>query len=521
MKLIITALLLLIAFSLESGVAAAPSGSRVLIVTGIDYPGHKWRETTPVLVEALTNDAGLEVDVLEDPYRLDVTDLTPYRAVLLHFMNWERPDPNDRSKENLRSFVERGGGMVMVHFACGAFRDWPEFENLAGRIYDRTNTHDPRGPFTVHVTHTNHAVTRGITTSFKVDDELYTCLTGNKPVELLASARSRVTKRDHPMAFVHQYGKGRVFQTPLGHDVKALRSGETLNLIRQGTLWAMGLEAAPKRPRSQPNSTIQQFNASTAPFFPFCIDWHDSKKRSFEQQAAMLEQLGYDGVGHIWLDNVAERIKSLDGANLKLFQITMTVDVGPKKKPYDDRFKEVLQLVNGRRVQFCLLVNGMTPSDPFVDPHAVRILREMSDLAKGTDAQLLLYPHVASWIERIEDSIRVADKVDRPNVGVMFNVCHWLRVDKSRDYKPLLKQAMPRLWAVSINGADNLDEKPGWSRYIQPLGAGNFDMATFLRNLKDLGYTGPIGLQCYGIGGDAQEHLTRSMAAWKKYTAQK
>jgi sugar phosphate isomerase/epimerase len=98
----------------------------------------------------------------------------------------------------------------------------------------------------------------------------------------------------------------------------------------------------------------------------------------------------------------------------------------------------------------------------------------------------------------------------------MFNLCHWLRVDKSRDYRSLLKQAMPRLWAVSINGADNFDEKPGWSHYIQPLDKGSFDVGGLLKTLKELGYTGPIGLQCYGIGGDAREHLTTSMAAWRK-----
>jgi hypothetical protein len=37
-----------------------------------------------------------------------------------------------------------------------------------------------------------------------------------------------------------------------------------------------------------------------------------------------------------------------------------------------------------------------------------------------------------------------------------------------------------------------------------------------LKTLKQLGYRGPIGLQCYGIGGDAREHLARSMAAWRK-----
>ena len=194
----------------------------------------------------------------------------------------------------------------------------------------------------------------------------------------------------------------------------------------------------------------------------------------------------------------------------------MTVDIAPGKQAYDPRFKDVLALVKGRHVQFALLINGGKPSDPSVDPQAVKILREMSDLARDSGAQLLLYPHQGCWIERIEDSIRVADKVDRPNVGVMFNLCHWLRVDKQRDYKPLLKRAMPRLWAVSINGADQFDEKPGWDHYIQPLDRGSFDVGGLLKTLKELGYKGPIGLQCFGIGGDAREHLARSMAAWRK-----
>jgi len=252
------------------------------------------------------------------------------------------------------------------------------------------------------------------------------------------------------------------------------------------------------------------------PFFPFCIDWHDARKRSFQEQAVMLKELGYDGVGHVWLDNLAERVKTLDEAGLKLFQITMTVDFAPDKPAYDARFKEVLALVKGRHVQFALLLNGMRPSDPSVDPHAVEILREMSDLARDSGSQLLLYPHQSSWVERIEDSIRVADKVNRPNVGVMFNLCHWLRVDQQRDYQPLLKRALPRLWAVSINGADEFDDKPGWDRYIQPLDKGSFDVAGFLKTLKELGYKGPIGLQCYGIGGDAREHLARSIATWRE-----
>jgi sugar phosphate isomerase/epimerase len=257
----------------------------------------------------------------------------------------------------------------------------------------------------------------------------------------------------------------------------------------------------------------------TNAFFPFCIDWHDTKKRNMEQQAQMLKELGYDGVGHIWLDNIPERLKTLDAAGLKLFQITMTVDITPGKQAYDPRFKEFMPLLKGRHVQFLLLMSGMKPSDPAGDARAVEIIREMASIAAESGAEILLYPHISDWLEKIEDAVRVADKVDRPNVGVMFNLCHWLRVSKERDYKPLLAKAMPRLWAVSINGADEFDDKPGWDHYIQPLGRGSFDMLTFLKTLRGLGYKGTIGLQCYGIQGDERDTLAESMKAWRGYWA--
>ena len=259
--------------------------------------------------------------------------------------------------------------------------------------------------------------------------------------------------------------------------------------------------------------------ARTNAFFAFCIDTHDAKKRNLEQQAQMLKELSYDGVGHLWLDNISERLKTLDAAGLKLFQITITVDITPGKQAYDPRLKEVMPLLKGRGVQFVLLMNGLKPSDPAGDARAVEIVREMAALASDSGAQVLLYPHSYMWMERIEDADRVAEKVDRPNVGVMFNLCHWLRVSKGRNYKPLLARAMPRLWAVSINGADEFDEKPGWDHYIQPLGRGSFDMLAFLKTLRGLGYTGPIGLQCYGIQGDERDTLAESMKAWRGYWA--
>jgi sugar phosphate isomerase/epimerase len=123
---------------------------------------------------------------------------------------------------------------------------------------------------------------------------------------------------------------------------------------------------------------------------------------------------------------------------------------------------------------------------------------------------------VNDWLERLSDAGRVARKVNRPNVGVMFNLCHWLKVEDEKDLRPQLQAVRERLFAVSINGSDRGDDiRAGTGGWILPLDQGAFDRAGFLRTLRDLDYRGPIGLQCYGIGGDARDHLARSMKAWR------
>jgi sugar phosphate isomerase/epimerase len=257
--------------------------------------------------------------------------------------------------------------------------------------------------------------------------------------------------------------------------------------------------------------------AAPNPFFALCMETHDAKKRSLPQQAELLKELGYDGAGHLWLDQVPERLQTLDAAGLKLYQIYLRVDVAAgAKTPYDPRLKEVLPLLKGRDTMLAVLLGGGKPSDESRDARAVELLREMSDLAKPFGVKIALYPHAGDWLERVEDAIRVTGKADRDNVGVMFNLCHWLRTDPQRNYRPLFEKAMPKLFAVSINGADERDEQPGWSRYIQPLDRGSFDLRKFIRALREVGFTGPVGLQCYGLTGDARDHLARSVAAWRK-----
>ncbi len=217
---------------------------RVLIVTGEDYPGHKWKETTPVLREQLAKDPRLAIEVTEDLKTLRSPRLYDYAAVVMHFKNYDPEVPGPEGQANLERFVRDGGGLVLVHFACGAFQEWPAFESLAGRVWNpKMRGHDPYGKFRVEVVDAEHPVTRDLQ-GFETTDELYTCLDGDTPIRVLAQARSKVDEKQYPMAFVLQCGKGRVFHCPLGHDVTALSVPAVGELFRRGTAWVAGLEPA-------------------------------------------------------------------------------------------------------------------------------------------------------------------------------------------------------------------------------------------------------------------------------------
>ena len=286
-------------------------------------------------------------------------------------------------------------------------------------------------------------------------------------------------------------------------------------LIRLGGVWlalAACLVALPmgacKPAKRRPN-----------PFFALCMDTHDAKKRSPKEQAELLKELGYAGCAHLWLDGLPERLKTLDDNGLKLFEVYVAVNVDPNQPKYDPRLKQTIELLKGRGTVLGLLIQGKPPSTQENDPRAVEIVREIADMAQESGLRVALYHHTGDWLERIEDAVRIAEMAQRKNVGVHFNLCHWLKMGDEKSLEPLLKLAMPHLLVVTINGADHADRAAGWDRLIQPLDSGSFDIHTFLKTLKGLGYDGPIGLQCYGLGGDARDHLTRSMEAWRKLRA--
>ncbi len=221
-----------------------PKAKRILLITGEDFKGHKWQETAPALRDELEEDPRLAVDVVEDLTSLKTLKLDDYAAVVMHFKNYDPEVPGRAGYDNLAAFVEKGGGLVLVHFACGAFQEFRgDFVKLGGRAWNpKMRGHDPFGTFAVDIVKPDHPAVAGLE-DFQTTDELYTCLDGDTPIEVLATAISKVDKKTYPMVFVLNYGKGRVYHCVLGHNVAALINEPVAELFRRGTAWVAGLEA--------------------------------------------------------------------------------------------------------------------------------------------------------------------------------------------------------------------------------------------------------------------------------------
>ncbi len=256
------------------------------------------------------------------------------------------------------------------------------------------------------------------------------------------------------------------------------------------------------------------------PFFAF----ENGLKAPPAELAATLKELGYDGLSASGYE-VAPLLKELRARGLKLYNTYLTPEFDAATNALTEPLRKLIDDLQGSGAVLWIAPMKVTKdgkafakSSPDGDEVALARLREIAGYAEPRGVKIALYPHTWFWLERVEDGVRLANKLNRPGVGATFNLCHWLKVEGSRDPLPVLKAALPRLFFVSINGADTGDtQKQDWNQLIQTLDRGTYDVAGFLRQLQEIGYAGPVGLQCYNLKGDPKDNLARSMAAWRKF----
>jgi type 1 glutamine amidotransferase len=193
-------------------------------------------------------------------------DLTKYDVVLSNYNGhpWSK-----KLQQSLDEYVKSGkGGLVIVHAANNSFSGWTEYDRMIGMGWRGNNYGDrltidadgkevrvPKGKgpgaghgaqhaFLVTVRDRQHPITKDMPEEWlHAQDELYHGMRG--PVEnvhLLATAfddKSKGGTGEHePMIWTVKYGEGRVFHTPMGHDLPGMRCIGFITTLQRGTEWA-------------------------------------------------------------------------------------------------------------------------------------------------------------------------------------------------------------------------------------------------------------------------------------------
>jgi type 1 glutamine amidotransferase len=210
---------------------------KILVLSG---DNHGFAASAQVIHDFLSGQPDMQVTLADDKGLLAAPALRDFDAIVFGtgFTRSSRqadgtvkrePDLSPQQEEGLMNFVASGKGIAAIHGSAW----W-----IGGRAMEllggAANWHPPGLTFTVHIDNPGHAITQGMN-DFEVEDEIY--ISAYEPqIQVLASAEWH--GRAHPMAWVKQYGQGRVFYTTLGHTAGTFQRPAMQHLFTQGVRWA-------------------------------------------------------------------------------------------------------------------------------------------------------------------------------------------------------------------------------------------------------------------------------------------
>lgn len=245
----------------------------------------------------------------------------------------------------------------------------------------------------------------------------------------------------------------------------------------------------------------------------------DPNYDTYEKKVKLIKESGFNGIEIFELDQFDQKHTAIQQHQFKGSFLYAKVDLDQPQ--LDPRLIDAIKKLKGAGTIICpyIIKNNTSSKGPNneTDKVAVQLLRQLADLAKQSELQVAIYPHIYFYVEKTGHAMQIAKKVNKRNLGLTFNLCHWLATTNDAERLKLdneLKKLSPYLKMMSINGANNVLSKKSniWEDYILPLDEGSFAVKWLVKYVAvDLGLNIPIGIQCFSLKGD-RELVNRTMA---------
>lgn len=184
-------------------------------------------------VKKLGVENGFLVDATENSEEL-VSNLKKYDAVI--FLNTTGDVLNDKQQKKFKKYIEKGGGFVGVHSATDTEFDWPWYGKMVGACFLK---HPKRQNAKIHVVDCDHKATSFLGKTWEKFDEWYNFKNINPDIQVLMkldeSSYSGGTNGDnHPISWVQNIKKGKMFYTGLGHTEESYSDSKFLRHLLGG-----------------------------------------------------------------------------------------------------------------------------------------------------------------------------------------------------------------------------------------------------------------------------------------------
>lgn len=232
---LLLALLVITVTELASVAQAAQQEGKRLEILFLGDDGHHKPIGCYRVLKQVYGPLGFNLTFVEDLKQITTEKLNQYDVLIVYANHQEVPVP-----PAIRPWVENGGALVALHSAVGCFHPSQDWFSLVGGQFAAHET----GVFSPKTIEPNDPLMKDLPV-LDCWDETYVHqnTTNDRHILQVREPMNKGETQPEPWTWTRTQGKGRVFYTASGHDMRCWSQSAWQELVYRGILWAANSRA--------------------------------------------------------------------------------------------------------------------------------------------------------------------------------------------------------------------------------------------------------------------------------------